>query len=128
MTAELPDLAKRLIDAPTFATLATVNPDGSPQTSVIWVKRDGDDVIFSTTLGRRKTRNIQRQPQVSLLLIDSANGYSYVEVRGEVTLTHDGADELINELARKYTGKDWADDPGNVRVLCRLTPTRVVGH
>ena len=73
----LPDLAKELIDNQVFATLATVNPDGSPQTSVIWVKRDGEDVIFSTIRGRRKTFNMQRTPQVSLLVFDPDDPLRY---------------------------------------------------
>lgn len=126
MTVALSELAKRLIDADTFATLATVNPDGAPQSSVVWVKRDGDDVVFSTIRGRRKTRNMQREPRVSLTLFDPADPYRYVEIRGEVTMTEQGGPELIQELSQRYTGKPFTEhDPGNVRVVCRLTPAKV---
>lgn len=128
VTTELPDLARRLLDANTFATLATVNPNGSPQSSVIWVKRDGDDVLFSTILGRRKTLNMQREPRVSLVLFDPHDPYRYVEIRGTVWMTKEGGPELINELARHYTGKDWDDNPANVRVVCRVTPTKTITH
>ncbi|BCJ73844.1 PPOX class F420-dependent enzyme [Catellatospora sp. IY07-71] len=126
MTVALSELAKRLIDADTFATLATVNPNGSPQSSVVWVTRDGDHVVFSTILGRRKTRNMQREPRVSLTLFDPANPYQYVEVRGEVTMTEQGGPELIQELSQRYTGKPFTEhSPDNVRVVCRLTPAKV---
>src|SRR2546423_11453296 len=78
----LNDLAKRLIDEKTFAVVATVNPDGSPQSSVIWIKRDGDEVLFSTIRGRRKTRNLERDPRVSVTLYDPADPYRNVELRG----------------------------------------------
>ncbi len=123
----LPDLAKELIDNQVFATLATVNPDGSPQTSVIWVKRDGDDVIFSTITGRRKTFNMQRSPQVSLLVFDPDDPYQYAEIRGTVTITTEGGPELIQELSNLYEGKSFHEKhPEAQRVVCRLTPTRVI--
>ena len=123
----LPDLAKELIDNQVFATLATVNPDGSPQTSVIWVKRDGDDVVFSTITGRRKTSNMRRTPQVSLLVFDPDDPYQYAEIRGTVSITTEGGPELIQELSHLYEGKAFHEKhTGAQRVVCRLTPTRVI--
>ena len=128
MTA-LTDLAKRLIDAPTFAVVSTVNPDGAPQSSVIWVRRDGDDVLFSTIRGRRKTRNMERDPRVNVTLYDPADPYHYVEVRGTVSLTEDGGPELIQELSQKYDGAPFREaKPDAVRVVVRVTPRRVVGR
>ncbi|OLE30866.1 MAG: PPOX class F420-dependent enzyme [Actinobacteria bacterium 13_1_20CM_3_71_11] len=123
----LPETAKRLLDAQTFAVVSTINPDGAPQSSVVWIKRDGDDLLFSSIRGRRKTRNLERDPRVSVVLYDPADGYSYVEVRGTVSMTEEGGDELINELARKYTGEAFTESrPGAVRVVFRITPTHVV--
>jgi PPOX class probable F420-dependent enzyme len=123
----LPDSAKRLADAKTFAVLCTVNPDGSPQSSVVWVKRDGDDLLFSSILGRRKTRNIERDPRVSIMMVDPANGYSYVEIRGTVSMTGEGGIELIDELSMKYDGKPFVEGrPDSVRIVFRVTPTHVV--
>ncbi|WP_117215204.1 PPOX class F420-dependent oxidoreductase [Allorhizocola rhizosphaerae] len=125
----LPDLAKRLIDSHTFATIATINPDGSPQNSVIWVKREDDTVVFSTILGRRKTRNMERDPRVSILLFDPQDPYKYVEIRGMVSMTKDGGPELIEELSQLYDGKPFTEkNPANVRVVCRVTTTKVVIH
>jgi PPOX class probable F420-dependent enzyme len=129
MTA-LPDKAREWLDAPNHVTLATINADGSPQTTVHWVARDGDDVLMSTVKGRRHARNLERDPRVSVLLISPENPYSYLEVRGTATLTEEGGRELIDALARKYRGAEryeW-DTPENVRVVIRVPPGHVVFH
>jgi PPOX class probable F420-dependent enzyme len=128
MAVVLPDLAKRLLDTRTFFVVSTVNPDGSPQSSVIWVGRDGDDVLFSTIRGRRKTRNMERDPRVSLVAFDPADPYTYVEIRGTVSLVEEGGDDLIDAMSRKYDGKPWSHRPTETRVVCRVTPTRAVVH
>jgi PPOX class probable F420-dependent enzyme len=123
----LPDSAKRLADAKTFAVLSTTNADGSPQSSVVWVKRDGDEILFSSILGRRKTRNMERDPRVSILMFDPADGYSYVEIRGTVSMTGEGGVELIDELSHKYDGTPFVEGhPDNVRIVFRVSPTHVV--
>lgn len=125
MTA-LPEVALRLLDSNTFCVLTTTNTDGTPQSSVIWAKRDGDDIVFSTILGRRKTRNMQRQPVVSLCAYDPANPLSYFEVRGPVSMTEENGPALIEELSLRYDGKSFQEGhPDNVRVVCRLTAARV---
>ena len=126
MTVALPDVARKLIDNPTYAVLTTINEDGSPQSTVIWVKREGGDVLFSTTRGRVKTRNMEREARVSICGYDPAQPYSYFTIEGSVTLSDDEGD-LIGELSYKYANEPWTSDaPGTVRVVCRLTPTRVI--
>ena len=125
MTVSLPDVAKKLLDNPTYAVLSTLNADGMPQSTVIWVKRDGDDVLFSTTRGRRKTRNMERDPRVSICAYDPAQPYSYFTIEGLVTLVDD-PESLIDEMSHKYAGVPWTHDAPDVRrVVCRVTPTRV---
>ncbi|MFC5722581.1 PPOX class F420-dependent oxidoreductase [Streptomyces gamaensis] len=126
------DLKKLLDDTPVFATVATVQPDGSPQLSVTWIKRDGDDLLFSTTVGRRKEQNLRRDPRVTVMINPPNAPYTYAEVRGTATVTTDGGPQLIDELARKYTGKDYADfNPAAKedaqRVVVRIAPRKVVG-
>ena len=129
MTTSLPDNARRLLDGTTFVVVTTVNPDGSPQSTVMWAKRDGDDVIFSTVRGRKKARNMERDPRVSVCAYDPAQPYSYFTVEGEVTLVEEGGKELINELSLKYNDQPYTfDAPGTVRVVCRLTPTKVIAQ
>lgn len=133
MTAALSEELKALLDTPVFVTVATIQPDGSPQMSPVWVKRDGDDVLISTTTGRRKERNLARDPRVSVVVQPFDAPYTYAEIRGTATLTTDGGQDLIDELSLKYTGKPYAefnpdsgeDDP---RVVVRITPRKVVGR
>ena len=73
MAISLSEATLRLLDGRNYAVLATVNPDGSPQTSVMWVGRDGHDLLFSTVEGRVKHRNMRRDPRVSVTVIDSAD-------------------------------------------------------
>lgn len=121
--------AQQLLDAPTYAVLATVNPDGSPHTSTMWVAREGDDVVFSTLDGRQKARNLRREPRVSVMLTDPDNPFRYAEVRGTATLTADDGVDLIHALSQKYTGQPFPEDAvGTDRVVVRVSPTKVVEH
>jgi PPOX class probable F420-dependent enzyme len=123
----LPQNLKTWLDEHAYAIVTTLNPDGGPQSSVIWGTYDGDDVLFSTILGRRKTLNMQRDPRVSFIVYNPADPYHYVEVRGTVTITEEGGRKLINDLSLGYRGQDYpVEPPENVRVVCRLTPTKVV--
>ncbi|MEV5895759.1 PPOX class F420-dependent oxidoreductase [Nonomuraea fuscirosea] len=124
MTALSADVRK-LLDAPNYATVTSLNPDGGPQSSVVWVRTDGDDVLFSTVKGRRKPRNFERDPRVSLLVIDPDDPYRYVELRGRVTVTSDPEGALIEELSQKYRGRSWEDKPGTERLIIRISPDRV---
>lgn len=128
---QLPDDVKAWFDAPEFATIATIQPDGQPQLSMVWVERDGDDILVSTVKGRRKHLNIERDPRVTLLLFPREDPYRYAELRGTATMTEEGGRELIDRLARKYKDFErypWDDGTDNVRVVVRLTPEKVVGH
>ncbi|MFE9659336.1 MULTISPECIES: PPOX class F420-dependent oxidoreductase [unclassified Streptomyces] len=133
MSTQLSDDLKALLDGPVFITVATVQPDGSPQLSPVWVKRDGDDVLFSTTIGRRKEQNLRRDPRITVLLQPFDAPYTYAEIRGTAELTTEGGPELIDELSVKYTGKQYADfNPDSAddaqRVVVRVTPRKVVGR
>ncbi|MEU9101162.1 PPOX class F420-dependent oxidoreductase [Streptomyces sp. NPDC048361] len=132
MSAELSDKLKDLLDAPHFVNIATIQPDGSPQVSPVWVKRDGNDVLISTTVGRRKEKNMRRDPRVSVLLQLFDSPYEYAEIRGTAELTTEGGQELIDELAMKYAGKKYREfNPDSVndaeRVVVRITPRKIVG-
>lgn len=132
MSAQLSDSLKALLDTPVFITVATIQPDGSPQVSPVWVKRDGDDVLFSTTVDRRKEKNLRRDPRVTVVVQPADSPYTYAEIRGTADLTTEGGQELIDELSLKYTGKKYAEfNPGSAddaeRVVVRITPRKVVG-
>ncbi|GAA4096051.1 MULTISPECIES: PPOX class F420-dependent oxidoreductase [Streptomyces] len=132
MSAQLSDDLKALLDTPVFVNIATIQPDGSPQVSPVWVKRDGDDVLISTTVGRRKEKNLRRDPRVTVLVQPFDAPYTYAEIRGTAELTTEGGQELIDDLAVKYVGKKYREfNPDSVhdaeRVVVRITPRKIVG-
>jgi PPOX class probable F420-dependent enzyme len=123
------DETLRLLDGRNYAVLATVNADGSPQTSAMWVGRDGDDVLFSTVEGRVKHRNMLRDPRISVTVLDAADPENYVELRGRVTMTPDIGRQVDTWLSWKYDGKDpEPDKPGAVRVVVRMTVDKATGY
>ncbi|MFI6393473.1 PPOX class F420-dependent oxidoreductase [Nonomuraea sp. NPDC050547] len=133
MNTPLSDTARKILDAPNIGVLATLNPDGSPQTSVVWVGTDGDDVVISSQSGRRKVTNLERDPRASLSVFDLTDPDLYVEVRGVTTVTEDEGRRLAVELAEKYegegAGRAYLELPGEmVRVVIRLTPQRVISN
>ncbi|MEV0581466.1 PPOX class F420-dependent oxidoreductase [Nonomuraea sp. NPDC050310] len=123
---ELPEGVRKLYDAPNYATVTSLNPDGGPQSTVVWVRTDGNDILFSTVKGRRKHRNYLRDPRTTLLVIDPENPYVYAEVRGTVTMEDDPTGDLIQELSRQYTGQPWQEPEGNERVVVRVHPDKVL--
>lgn len=126
MPQKLPDGAEVFFDEPYYATISTVEPDGQPQVTVVWTKRDGDDILISTVRGRRKERNLRARPQATVFVLDPENPWHYVEVRGTVTLEDDPEKKLIHELSHKYVGEPYRRDrPEDERVIIRVTPTKV---
>ena len=105
MGIALSEATLRLVDGRNYAVLATVNPDGSPQSSVVWVGRDDGDLLFSTVEGRVKYRNMVRDPRVSVTVIDSADPENYVELRGRVSMTPDIGRRVDAQLSWKYTSR-----------------------
>jgi PPOX class probable F420-dependent enzyme len=129
MSILLSDATVALLDGKNYAILATINPDGSPQTSVLWVGRDGNDLLFSTVAGRVKHRNMERDPRVSVTVLDSADPENYVELRGQVSMTPDVGRALDTRLSWKYDGRDPGEDrPGAVRVVVRMVVEKVTGY
>jgi PPOX class probable F420-dependent enzyme len=129
MGIPLSEATLRLVDGKNYAVLATVNADGSPQSSVVWVGRDGGDLLFSTVAGRVKHRNMERDPRVSVSVIDSADPENYVELRGRVMMAPDHGRELDTQLSWKYDGRDPDPDrPGAVRVVVRMTVEKATGY
>ena len=100
---------RTFLDANRFASLATVDPDGSPRQAVIWYRLDGDDIVVNSKSGRRWPSNLERDPRVSLAVGDQSDGYRWVGLTGTATLIDDQpiAQADIAEMARRY----HADDP-----------------
>jgi PPOX class probable F420-dependent enzyme len=124
---EFDEAVRRILDDRNFATVATLKPDGSPQASVVWIRRDGNAVLFSTTAGRQKARNLTADPRISVSVFDLGNPYESVEIRGTAELSVDEDRRLPYELSHKYLGTDPPkDEPGEVRLIVRVIPDRVI--
>ena len=116
-----------LFDEPYYGIATTLRPDGSPQSTMVWVERDGDAVSFNTAYGRVKPANLERDPRVSIL-VTAPDFYHWVAVSGRAELTTDGAEEQIDRLSRKYDGKPWRYVEGQRRVKVRVVPDRVTSY
>ncbi|MFC3576225.1 PPOX class F420-dependent oxidoreductase [Streptomyces yaanensis] len=122
------DSVRALLDARNFASVATLGRDGAPQNSVVWIKREDDTVLFSSTDGRQKVRNLRRDPRISLSVFDLANPYTSVEIRGIAEILPDDDKRLPHELSHKYLGIDPpAEKDDEVRVIIRVVPRKIVG-
>ncbi len=121
----IPDNYKDILDKAGFAHVATLGPGGRPHSSPVWYLWDGQHLRFSLTTGRQKYRNLKRNPVLTLSILDPANPYRYLEIRGTVASIEDDPDNaFINALAKKYLGQDrypWPQ-PGDHRVVVTLRP------
>ena len=125
MAGVIPEKYIDLFDKKAFANLATLNPDGTPQVTPVWVDYDGSHVLVNSARGRRKDKNMENNRAVALSIQDPDNPYRYLEVRGRVVeITEQGADQHIDKMAKKYMGVDkyplrQADE---VRVVYKIKP------
>jgi PPOX class probable F420-dependent enzyme len=125
----IPASHRTLAEAPGVAALATLGADGYPQATAVWFLLDGDVIRTSLLRSRQKYRNLVRHPQATLFLIDPANPYRTLEVRGDVTLEEDTDLSLLKRLLAHYgqTLETFAAPTDN-RVVLTLTPHRVVAN
>jgi PPOX class probable F420-dependent enzyme len=115
-----------LTEKKAFATLATIQPDGSPQVTPVWFDYTNGVVRVNTAKGRIKACNLSQGSKVAMSILDPDNPYRYIQIRGTVTKeTVEGADAHIDSLARKYLGKDvypWRGE-NETRVIYEITPS-----
>jgi len=116
------------MQAKNFAFVATINKDGTPQLTPVWIDTDGENVLVNTTLDRQKHRNVERDPRVSIGIFDLSNPYEYVSIGGKVVkrTTGKAADDHIDKLSLKYTGapKYKRRDPNEKRVILTIKPSK----
>jgi PPOX class probable F420-dependent enzyme len=122
-----PDYAD-LLDSTALAHAATIGPDGEPQTQPVWFLWNGTHLLISHTKARQKYRNLRREPRVALVIVDPSDPYRYIEVRGTVEIEDDPTGELIDQLSRRYENEPWKHQPGEERVILKVTPTKVMGR
>ena len=126
---ELTEKARNILQQPNFGYLATVMEDGSPQVSPVWVDVDDGRVLVNTAKGRRKERNMRRDPRVALSIADKDNQYDKVDIRGRVVEWVEGDEAVhhIDDMAMKYMGQEkypWLK-PGEQRVVAVIEPAVV---
>jgi len=133
LSVKIPSSHIDLIVEPICAVLTTMMPDGQPQSSLVWCDYDGEHVRVNTTRERQKGKNMARNPRVSLLVIDMHDSSRWIEVRGEVKISEEGAPEHLDEITRQYTnhpcyyGYVYPEDQREqeTRIICRIKPAKI---
>lgn len=117
---------KELAQGKNFAMISVHLPNGAVATQVMWVDADDEHVLMNTEVHRAKYKALQADPRVTVTIWDSANPYHYAEVRGRLAGTETGpeARAMIDRLAQKYTGADYAPAIQSERVILRIAPER----
>ncbi|MEM0441100.1 MAG: PPOX class F420-dependent oxidoreductase [Candidatus Caldarchaeum sp.] len=121
----LDEQALKLIQGRNFAFLGTVNADGSPQVTPVWIDEEDGYLLVNTVVGRVKERNTRRDPRVTIAIPDRMNLYRYLYVKGRVVdrITGQKAEDHIDKLAVKYTGDKFKwRRPGDTRVILKIQP------
>lgn len=124
---KLDDAQAEFLTNPYYAVLSTLRTDGTPHQTVVWVDTDGGDVLVNTAEGRAKPRHMRADPNVSITVVDPADGYHSLVVTGKAELSHEGADAHIDKLAKKYLDADTYPfrKEDEVRVIVRIRPDRI---
>ncbi len=119
-----------LHDEPNVGIVAVLREDGTPHQTVVWVDWDGQQVLLNLTTDRTKSGYLERDPRVSVLVLDRSNPFRWLRLEGAVTeMTTDGAYEHIVRQAGVYLGREEYPRPeGEQRLLVRIEPTRVETH
>ena len=116
-----------LLSRPNFAHVATLLPDGSPTSTPVWIGVEGDRILIGSGEGSLKVRNLRRDPRLSLSVVDFHNPYEEVQIRGRVIeFREDSNFKVIDEVSRKYTGKEfpWRDPAGRVALVIEIEKAR----
>jgi PPOX class probable F420-dependent enzyme len=125
-TALSPEV-KQLVDRPNFAHLATLMPDGSPQSVPVWIGREGDHLVICTGEGSLKAKNTRRDPRVALSIVDFANPYEEVQIRGRVVdLRPDPDLKTMDLISHKYIAKPFPmrNPEGRVALMIEVQKMR----
>jgi PPOX class probable F420-dependent enzyme len=131
MATAIPTEFNDLLESKALANIATVGPKGEPQNNPVWFDWDGSHILFSQTKNRQKYQNLQREPRVAISIVDPANPYRYLEVRGKVVRIDEDPDkQFINKMAKKYLDQDVYpyNQPGDERVVIVVEPEKVPGR
>ncbi len=117
-----------LLQSTALAHIATLGPDGAPQSSPVWFDWDGEVLLFSQTKDRQKYKNVRRDARIAISIVDPQNPYRYLEIRGHVVRIDEDPDKaFINKMSAKYTGDPiYAfEQPGAQRVVIVVQPAHI---
>jgi PPOX class probable F420-dependent enzyme len=117
-----------LLERPLFAHLATVRPDGAPQSNVMWFVWDGEHVRFTHTSARQKYKNIAHEPRVAFSILDPDNPYRFVEVRGVVVSIEPDPDAVFYKSLQERYGQSYEVRDADVRVVVTVRPSAFVAR
>ncbi|HRN49712.1 MAG TPA: PPOX class F420-dependent oxidoreductase [Anaerolineales bacterium] len=128
MLNTLPEAYRHLLadETKAFAWIATVDANNAPQLTAVWFNTDGEHILFGTSDKTAKFRNLSSNPNIAVAIVAPQNPYQYIQVRGQVEITKEGALEHIHALSRKYTGQDFNVPEGQVRMLYKLKPEQII--
>jgi PPOX class probable F420-dependent enzyme len=127
---KLTESERVFLENPFVGIVTTLQQDGTPQSTVVWVDVDDEGVSVNTAYGRVKPRNLARDPRLSLVVVDPGDPYRWFKLSGDGTLVDEGADEQIDRLSKKYTGREVyaSRQPGEQRVTVRIAPDRILSR
>jgi PPOX class probable F420-dependent enzyme len=126
----IPDEFWAILEKKAYAHIASIGPNGAPQSNPVWFEWDGERLLFSTIKSRAKYKNLTARPQVAASILDPDEPYLCLELRGvaEIDEDPDKGKAFINRMAHKYTGQDFGDRPGEERVIVAIRPDRTLTH
>ena len=130
MSATLSERDVELLKGPNYATFVTIDDDGIPQSTIIWIDTDGSNVLVNTAKGRVKDRNVRRDPKVSVLVVKEGDAYDWISVSGRVIDIEEGerAERHIDELSHRYDGHGYSFTQGQVREILTIAPERIIRY
>jgi PPOX class probable F420-dependent enzyme len=129
-TSSVPEEFADILQKNGFAHIATIAEDGSLQSNPVWFEWEGGRLLFSTTKGRQKYKNLKARPVAAVSILDPDQPYRYIELRGTADIDDDPqtSKALIHRLATKYTGQSFGERPEEERVIISITPERVLTY
>jgi PPOX class probable F420-dependent enzyme len=124
--AQIPKSHEDILTKRSFAHVATINANGTPQVTPVWVDYDGEFVVINSAMGRKKDRNMRARRAVALSVQDPDDPYRYLGLQGEIVeISEEGGADHINKLSHKYRDRDYNLPTGQTRVIYKIRPTRV---
>ena len=129
MAIPLPQSVKKLLQDKAYGHVVTYNDKGTAQVTMVWMDVEGDDVVFNTSEGRRKSQNLRRDPRIIVSVQDRNDPQAHAVFYGKARVTEAGADEHIDKLAKRFLGADKYPfrQPGEKRLLVRISIDRISG-